>query len=463
MTGEVVAANKHLPIPASVPIDGTVAEGRVDLVHEPSVRTASLADLDAIVDIEISAFRDVYGADPDPDAIDDVRKKYTDRIELLKDSVLVLERPDCGVYGAMVFCTTNLERDRFLSEDRDMTSSDTIRDIYDPDGKNAYIVNLAIHPKHQGGERFRLWAEALKIGQERGIKKAYFESRLPGFDEWVQSWAIQQYREVAKKSGQSAPTIDDLAQMYWQIKEPTRAGDEKPLDPLLRIYVDFGAKPLKLVKDAWKPDKSSHGYGVLCEYELPQNVGLSHSEATPTSSVASEAGARGRTKEWWSGNWKKVAALGVIALIAGGYVRSQGGMGEALSALKETSPWVAKLYLGSLAAFAAGIVGMGIGVMQEIGGIRWRDFIRHPRREIGEIRKAALRIPNNKLVRVGFWTNFAGAVGADVALFTAIVETSRNIAAAALASSLPAADLAQGVAMRAPAFRAMAGRSEKHE
>src|SRR5690606_28862840 len=37
----------------------------------------------------------------------------------------------------------------------------------------------------------------------------------------------------------------------------------------LRLYAGFGCTPLRLVKNAWKPDTPSKGYGVLCEFKNP--------------------------------------------------------------------------------------------------------------------------------------------------------------------------------------------------
>lgn len=229
-------------------------------IRQPSVRNATLEDVDALVNVELTAFRDVYG-DPTPEVVESVKQSYQERVKLLDDLVSVLE-DERGVYGLIASCTTDLTESDFLSGDLDMTDTATIQRIYAAAGKNAYVVNLAVLPDRAGRNDVPyLIASALAKGHELGVAVAYFVSRIPGFDAW------QKARATGTEAGfLSTASTDELANTYWQATQ--RNG--KPLDPLIRMYSDLGARPLRLVSDAWKPDRSSGGYGVMFEYRFPQ-------------------------------------------------------------------------------------------------------------------------------------------------------------------------------------------------
>lgn len=229
----------------------------------PRVRAATMADLDSLVHIEFAAYNEVYGRTLDLDLIAETRDKYFERIELLGEWVRVLEDRRHGTYGMIVCCPTNLPKEDFISEARDMTQNEALYDVRDPNGKYGYIVNLAILPRFQGwGTHFVLFEDCRQRAVANGVESVFFESRIPGFKRW-----LARERETREAAGLSAPKVHEAAESYWRLT--VRQGElEKPKDPLLQIYADFGCVPLCLIENAWEADDASMGYGVLCEFPL---------------------------------------------------------------------------------------------------------------------------------------------------------------------------------------------------
>lgn len=408
MDGREIALQEA--VPADVPLvhAGELSPQVFDV--EPTVRSATIDDIPALVRIELRAYADVYGADPKPEVVEGVHKKYEERIDLLGDLVRVIERPDRGVYGVIVCCTTDRDKEDFLKEDRDLTSNETLRDIYSP-GKNAYIVNLALLPEYQGkGEHFSLFADAIKLGIELGVDKTYFESRLPGLDRWAGGEWVRRYREKAEKMGIPQPTESELANVYWRLTE-IRGGVEKPKDPLLRLYSDLGATPLRLIEDAWKPDSSSRGFGVLCEFELPKKeVADEPTLVSPEQIPEERKGFLRRTVEWIN-NHKKVSFLGGTAIAGLAYSFTQNSVGEILEGAKESASWAPGAYLGSWALIGAGAAMMLVGAGKKI---TFKNLLKRPGNELADAYN------ESALVRAGFKVNAVGALAAAGVVTTAV-------------------------------------------
>jgi hypothetical protein len=398
-------------------------------------------DLEALTRIELDAYEVVYGIDPTTGTVEDVREKYRERIELLGDSIRVLEAPDGDVYGMLVGCQTNRTRDDLLSSEADMTDNVAIRNAYDPNGKNAYVVNLAIRSDKQGSDdSLLLFADALEYGVGRGVEQTYFVSRLPGFGEWLNSRS-----NVSASNPRSAEELDTMAAEYWQ----TMGENGMPIDSLLRFYVGLGAEPLKLVSDAWKVDHPSKGYGVLCEYEMPKVEAATSTSGTPVQPEAmNEAGevdeaavAERGLVSWLKQHKSKLALSTALASTAYATIESilTGGSKNIVHQASKELPWIAGAYTGSW----VGIVATAGAMLLAAGRGLSFEKVRHFKRELPYIAEKARE---SRTVKAAFWGNAVSALGAASIATVGILEALPPSAWGALA--IPAADIYSTVVLR---------------
>jgi hypothetical protein len=426
------------------------------IASEPRVRGATMGDLDALVTIELAAYQGVYGAEPDQAVVDGVRDKYQERIEFLGNYIRVLETPEDGVYGMIVCCPTNLSRDELLTADIDMTDNANIRNAYDADGKSGYVVNLAVHPDKQGiGASALLFADGMAVAMEQGVERTFFESRLPGFQKWLDKrFGAEAASELTEDN------LDGLVEEYASATRIVR-GQERPVDSLLRIYTDIGAVPLRIVKDAWKPDRPSKSYGMLCELELPKPEAVTVEEAVPTdvleivaepeASMLIEGGAIqesdiakhglsavfDRIKGWRRHKTEILLGSAVAGL---GYSALAGDTGKILDAAREELPWVGTAWGGSMAVYAASAA----YVLYSAGrSVNVKNIFGNFREEMGHARG---KIRSDRLTKTAFWTNAVAGVTAGVVASAGIVETLPPSAWGALA--VPFADMYGTVALR---------------
>jgi hypothetical protein len=235
----------------------------------PVVRAARADDLDALVDLELEAFHDAYESPLSAHTMADVRRKFADRLELLGPWVRVLENPDVGIDGMSMAYPIKIGLaglTELFDEGRDMEDSDVIRDLIDQEGTTIWGLNIAVTPRAalMSGMLF-LGAGMRALRAAHGIQRSYFSSRLPG----LARWAARQMpgldpAELTRKQQHA------LATRY--LRATVRHGSiSRMADPLLALYVESGAIPVKLVS-RWdsRPargfiDLPSLGYGVLCE------------------------------------------------------------------------------------------------------------------------------------------------------------------------------------------------------
>ncbi len=366
-------------------------ELQVALAERPKVRGATFEDVSALAGVELTCYPDVYGVDPSDGVRENVERKYRERVELLGDWVRVLQTPEGEVYGTMVCCPTNLSPRDLEKATYDMTDNEVLRRVYKPEGKNGYIFNLAIKRGVGDGNRLDLMADAVQMGAEFGVKRAYFESRLPGLASWIERRASEQ-----KLDSQDPVVIANMAEEYWRTVEVV--GDEElPLDGLLKMYVQMGCKPLRLIRDAWKPDISSKSYGVLCAYDLPQQ---------PPTPIKERLKRSAKNVKDWAGNHRVKAVLGATAVAGTVYSFASGSASDILHRAEHRAAWVGSAYTASWCVLLGGL---GVAVMGP-----------------GYNRLAARfdNLPRWKnAVETGVIINGVGALGAAAVLGAGIVET----------------------------------------
>lgn len=423
---------------------------------EPIVRGATHEDIPALVEIELSAYANVYGNAPDTHIVTAVEQKYRERVDLLGKYIRVLETPEAGVYGMIVCCPTNLSSEELVNSQLDMTDNSNVRAIYDPEGENGYIVNLAIRPDKQGaGESAKLFADAIQLGIETGVKRTYFESRLPGLTKWIT-------KQLGPNEAEwNVHDVHQLAERYWQTTRTLPNGTVKPIDPLLRAYVGVGATPLKLIRDAWTVDTPSQGYGVLCELTIPHTTEPPSGETVTTNpetvnelvlvhndreladgesaepEVAADPSFLRGVFQWVKA--RKTPALLGGALLGTAYGIATGGGQEIVEDVKENAPWVVSAYTASMAAY----FGSAAAILAKVGQSGWRRAIGFNPSELGSVPDELRKSP---LVRTGFWVNTGSALSAAGVATAGIVETLPPSAWSALA--IPAIDVYSTIVLR---------------
>jgi hypothetical protein len=237
----------------------------------PIVRAARPADLDALVNLDLAAFSDGYESPLNPETLKEVRQKFADRLELLGQWARVLEAPGGGLAGmslAFPISASLAELTELSYQGYDMTDTEVIRSMIDDDGTTCWGLTLAVAPNAgiMSGMPF-LAADMRSLKAAHGIQRTYFFSRLPG----LAGWAARQSPGVNVTELPRAQQAT-LAAQYLNTTVH-RGGTARIADPLLAMYVDSGAVPLKLFSrwGAVRPvrgfiDMPSLGYHVLCEH-----------------------------------------------------------------------------------------------------------------------------------------------------------------------------------------------------
>lgn len=233
--------------------------------HRSIVREARYEDIDRLVELEFETFHDVYdGGTFDANS---VRNMMLTRLSIAQELMIVGE-VDGRVEGVMACQRYNKGADDVKSWE-ETTNSGTLVGTHVPDGKNFYIVNLAITKK--GTEHnlfhkltFRMMA---RFVEARG-EEAQLLSRIPQFSQWL----IEQGIDFA--------TLGYDEQNAWANQYVTVTkminGKERLYDGVLRRYVEFGVKPVSVLRDSYN-DPSSHNYEVLCIFKNPLPESLKRS------------------------------------------------------------------------------------------------------------------------------------------------------------------------------------------
>jgi hypothetical protein len=241
--------------------------------NEPKfgVREATLADIPDMVDIDMRSFSKVYenyGQDPEEQRAV-LTEMFTNRYLLMgsKFMPVVTQRGEDGkdkVVGFMTSCPTSKDPADFVSWE-DTTNNGKLDTLYDPNGKNVYVVTLSMDPdvKGQRGQNL-LFVQQVGTMVREGLDLAFFESRVPGLRTWVNSQCKAEGRDISTLTEAEKGAY---AERYYGLTRE-RNGKKVPYDPLLKVYAGFGCNFEKLLPDAYK-DEPSMDFGVLCTFDNP--------------------------------------------------------------------------------------------------------------------------------------------------------------------------------------------------
>jgi hypothetical protein len=192
------------------------------------------------------------------------------RIELLGDWARVLVMPAGNIVGMSLSYPVNIGRAELIEltdQGYDLSHSEVIRELMDESGTALWGLNLAVTPGAPviGGMLF-LSSSMRSLRMAKGIERGFFASRLPGLARWAA--AQLPGADVAELPREQQEV---LAERYLHATVQ-RGGVARTADPLLAMYIDSGAVPVKLVSlwGASRPargviDAPSLGYHVLCE------------------------------------------------------------------------------------------------------------------------------------------------------------------------------------------------------
>ncbi|MEI7759079.1 MAG: hypothetical protein WCJ05_02770 [bacterium] len=252
-----------IPKAAIIPVVDNI---EADRPKKLTLRKATIDDVEKLVDVDIKAFNAVY---KDYDVAEDewrssLVEKFKGRLEKIdNDWCQVLENHG-KIVGFIMACPTSKKPEEFTSWE-EITDNGTLDTMFDPKGKNIYVVSLSVLPEGSlaGGQNM-LIANIIGKFIKEGYEQGFFESRLPGLRNWVKRQSKKREQDFGSLSKEQ---LDEYANEYFN-KTKLIDGKEVPLDRLLRLYASVGCEFIKLVPDAYK-DGQSMNYGVMCAYKNP--------------------------------------------------------------------------------------------------------------------------------------------------------------------------------------------------
>jgi len=215
-------------------------------------RHADENDIEQLLEIEFDRYKTLY--EELPHKRREVEERFRKRIKIARSWMWVLEQ-DGKVTGFITGQPTNQEPEDFESWEQS-TNNGTLEGKFFPEGKNVYVVNLDARREatKKGGQYLlmaMLGAKAIRQAKEKVI----FESRMPGFRDWVK----EENKPWDKLNNQGRQR---LAEEYASLTAMIN-GREVLHDRLLRFYENGGFTFVKVYANAFE-DVESLNFGVLC-------------------------------------------------------------------------------------------------------------------------------------------------------------------------------------------------------
>lgn len=229
-------------------------------------RPATFDDVETLVDVDMTAFEEVYDKYEKPHDVlrQELIVKFTDRLHKVGGRWVTVSEKDGEIGGFMMSCPTNKTPEEFVSWEK-TTDDGTLATTYDPKGKNVYVVSLSMLSGKGEEARNMLFARQIGTFIKGGHQRAFFESRMPDLRGWVEAQGLD-----PEAMGDAQRTA--LATEYYGLTVE-RKGKEVPYDHLMRIYHRAGCKFVKLVPDAYQ-DAESLNFGAVAIYENPLPAAL---------------------------------------------------------------------------------------------------------------------------------------------------------------------------------------------
>lgn len=227
-----------------------------------TIRPAELKDLDQVIALEEEEFG------PIGENAAASREIMKQRIILLNTNVekewFWVAESHGKVVGDIVMQPTHMSPDECRSWAH-ATDNGTLKETFDPKGKNIYIVSLVASADAPFGVAdMVMHASVARWAMHGG--RYFFASRMPGF------------LRAHKKTGVEA-------EEYWKLKRPSDGG---PRDQMLRLYWVMSGKvePVRLLKDGFPPDVDSGGHAVLFVLTNPRRALFATAKQVYVSGIA---------------------------------------------------------------------------------------------------------------------------------------------------------------------------------
>lgn len=198
------------------------------------IKQASLNDLDKIIEID----ERVYGGISEE--VTATKEMMKSRIEIGKAWFFAAFVGDT-LAGYLSLQPSEKGFEKFISWE-DSTDNGTLKASFNEGGRYIYGVALTIDPDYRGlGITEKLFeVAAYKLISEKK-KSVYFSGRMPGYWRYRDKMTPEEYYNKKIKLGRKRVAFD----------------------PQIRMYESFGLKKVRLVKDGFRGDKESGGYGIV--------------------------------------------------------------------------------------------------------------------------------------------------------------------------------------------------------
>lgn len=418
------------------------------------VRLATIDDLNALVELDLRAFRHVYRHYEltEAEMAERMERQIRRRLEMAPEWCVVLER-DGVLLGSLMTWPSSIPPEEFSSWEASTDGGELL--VLDSDTPWIYGVSLASLPA--GGpdvaEQLMLYgAGHLLIGGGRDL--CFFEARMPGLRRWA--------RARLGDEGLTLDEVDDdiinrLAEYYYADRINVD-GELVRRDPELRMYEAAGVRFERAVPAAYA-DYASLDYGVLALIDNPVPVAFRQNKTVKRSISA--------LLHWVAQTPQRIARFDKVASVSSQQLILIAALLLALVSLAVTPfgavyddvrsavPWVGLGIVVSEIVLTAGIV-----IMASCLGISWAGSFRAARREIAAFdwSTVAQELRGSALFWTGFVLSVIGGAGDGIVLIAG-VGSSLPMRSWGL-MVLPFLDLAVTVVIRVAIVRSVSGRTD---